>query len=77
MARYESERTAKVSESGNEAALFVIRGYGYAETHLAELNPREVVVLRDSRFGYRAQCFAVASPVAGICGSRIAARRGT
>lgn len=69
MARYENERKVKITAAAPESeVLCVVRGFGYAETHLAAVPARSVVVLCEDG---KPEGYGAASPVAGICGSRM------
>jgi hypothetical protein len=71
MTRYEHERQGKVRAAWPAyGVLCLIRGYGYSETHLAAIPAGSIVVLCEDA-DVRADRIGAASPVAGICGTRV------
>jgi len=69
MTAYEHERSWEITAVppvGGE--LFAVRGFGYAEVHLAIIPASSVMLLWRGRMPFRA---GAESPVAGLCGSRV------
>ena len=74
MSKYGYERAGKVTPAvPDEVMSFVVRGFGYAIEHLAELRAGQVVLLR-ARPGLCGG-LAAASPVVAICGQRVRSAR--
>jgi len=74
VSKYGYERAGKVTPAvPDEVMSFVVRGFGYAIEHLAELRAGQVVLLR-ARPGLCGG-LAAASPVVAICGQRVRSAR--
>jgi hypothetical protein len=69
MSKYEHERQLEVAAAASDSLIVCrVRRFGYGAVHLAKLPVASVVVLRESR---RAFALGAASPIAGICGTRV------